>query len=187
MNQYNTLDVKLFNSQLNKLKLGIKNVTRVTLNLSSNVVSDSYDETNFLHKLLLTNTQVSRLQKAFANGSLANVKLSKDQLPKMVQLGGECLFGLLGVAFDPIKIIASLTTPQWELYRKNRKKNAKIFLQTQELIFSVKKKKKKNGLSKIKGSGIKLTNNEKKYIRKVISSLKNRKICQKLLLKRKTT
>ena len=59
MNQYNTLDVKLFNSQLNKLKLGIKN--RVTLNLSSNVVSDSYDETNFLHKLLLTNTQVSRL------------------------------------------------------------------------------------------------------------------------------
>ena len=61
MTQYNTLDVKLFNSQLNKLKLGIKNVTRVTLNLSSNVVSDSYDETNFLHKLLLTNTQVSRL------------------------------------------------------------------------------------------------------------------------------
>ena len=61
MNQYNTLDVKLFNSQLNKLKLGIKNVTRVTLNLSSNVVSDSYDETNFLHKLLLTNTQVSWL------------------------------------------------------------------------------------------------------------------------------
>ena len=61
MNQYNTLDVKLFNSQLNKLKLGIKNVTRVTLNLSSNVVSDSYDETNFLHKLLLTNTQVSKL------------------------------------------------------------------------------------------------------------------------------
>ena len=50
-----------------------------------------------------------------------------------------------------------------------------------------KKKKKKNGLSKIKGSGITLTNNEKKYIRKVISSLKNRKICQKLLLKRKTT
>ena len=61
MTQYNTLDVKLFNSQLNKLKLEIKNVTRVTLNLSSNVVSDSYDETNFLHKLLLTNTQVSRL------------------------------------------------------------------------------------------------------------------------------
>ena len=61
MTQYNTLDVKLFDSQLNKLKLGIKNVTRVTLNLSSNVVSDSYNETNFLHKLLLTNTQVSRL------------------------------------------------------------------------------------------------------------------------------
>ena len=35
MTQYNTLNVKLFNSQLNKLKSGIKNRTEVTLNLSS--------------------------------------------------------------------------------------------------------------------------------------------------------
>ena len=54
MTQYNILNVKLSNSQLNKLKSGIKNGTEVTLKLSSNVVGDSNDENNFLHKLLLT-------------------------------------------------------------------------------------------------------------------------------------
>ena len=58
MTQYNTLKVKLSNSQLNRLKSGIKNNTVVTLKLSLNVVVDSNDENNFPHKLLLTNTQV---------------------------------------------------------------------------------------------------------------------------------
>ena len=48
--------------------------------------SDSYDETNFPHKLLLTNTQVSRLFKAFTNGYSANTKLSKTQLNTIGQL-----------------------------------------------------------------------------------------------------
>ena len=74
MTQYNTLKVKLFNLQLNKLKSGIKACTEVTLKLSSNIVSDSNDDTNFPHKLLLTNTQVSKLRKAFANGSSAKIK-----------------------------------------------------------------------------------------------------------------
>ena len=53
---YNTLNVKLSSLQLNKLKLGIKNGTEVTLKHSPNVVGDSNDENNFPHKLLLTNT-----------------------------------------------------------------------------------------------------------------------------------
>ena len=80
MTQYNSLNVKLSNSQLNKLKSGKKNGIDVTLNLSSNVAGDSNDETNFPHKLLLTDTQVLRLHKAFANNSLTNKKLSKAQL-----------------------------------------------------------------------------------------------------------
>ena len=83
MTQCNTLNVKLSNSQLNKLKSTIKNGIEVTLNLSSNIIADSDDENNFLHKLLLTNTQVSRLRKAFANNSSANIKLSKIQLHKI--------------------------------------------------------------------------------------------------------
>ena len=85
--QYNTLNRKLSNSQQSILKSVIKNGSEVTLNLSSNVIGNSYDETNFPHKLLLTNTQVSRLHKAFVNNSSANVKLSKTQLHKIRQSG----------------------------------------------------------------------------------------------------
>ena len=67
MTQCNTSNVKLSNSQLDKLKSGIKNNTEATLKNSSNVTGDSSDENNFLHKLLLTNTQVSKLGKAFPN------------------------------------------------------------------------------------------------------------------------
>ena len=69
MSQYNILTVKLSNSQLNKLSSGLENFTEVTLKLSSNVVGDCNDENSFPHKLLLTNTQVSRFRKAFANNS----------------------------------------------------------------------------------------------------------------------
>ena len=56
--------------------------------MSSNLVGDSNDENNFPHKLLLTNTQVPKLHKAFANGSSANIKLSKTQFHKIEQSGG---------------------------------------------------------------------------------------------------
>ena len=56
--------------------------------LSSNAICDSNDENNLPHNLLLTNTQVSMLCKAFATGSSSNIKFSKINLSKMVQLGG---------------------------------------------------------------------------------------------------
>ena len=79
MTQYNTLNVKLSNSQLNKLKPRIKNGTETTLNLSSNLIwnSNSNDESIFSHKILLADTQVSEICKAFANGSSVNIKFSK--------------------------------------------------------------------------------------------------------------
>ena len=46
------------------------------------------NKTNFSHKLLLTNRQVSNLRKAFANHLSADIKLSKTQLSKMIQSGG---------------------------------------------------------------------------------------------------
>ena len=86
--QYKTLNVKLPNSQLNESKYAIKMWTKVTLNLSSNFVGDSTDENNFAHKLLLTNTQVSKIRKAFVNNSLTDINLSKIQLYKITQSGG---------------------------------------------------------------------------------------------------
>ena len=85
MMQYNTLNVKLSNSQLNKLKSAIKNETEVVLRLSSNMIVGN--EANFSHKLLLTNRQVANLPKAFANYLSTDIKLSKTQLSKMIQSG----------------------------------------------------------------------------------------------------
>ena len=91
--------------QLNKSKLGIKNGTKVTLRISSNVVGDYNDENNFPYKLLFDNTQASRLYKAFADGFLANIKSAKAQLHKVGQSEG--LVGRLlrtstknGIAFN---------------------------------------------------------------------------------------
>ena len=47
MSKYNTLNLKLSNSQLNELKPGIRNDTEVTLNLSWKVVWNSNGESNF--------------------------------------------------------------------------------------------------------------------------------------------
>ena len=52
------------------------------------MIGNSDDETNFPHKLLLTNRQVTNLRKAFANHTSTDIKLSKTQLSKMTQLGG---------------------------------------------------------------------------------------------------
>ena len=52
------------------------------------MIGNFVDETNFLHKLLLTNRQVENLRKAFANNSSIDIKLSKTQLSKMIQSRG---------------------------------------------------------------------------------------------------
>ena len=88
MTQYNFLNAKLSNSQLNKLKSAIKIETEAVLRLSPNMIGDSNDKANFLHELLLTNRQVSSIRKAFANHSSADIKFSKTQLSKMIQSGG---------------------------------------------------------------------------------------------------
>ena len=97
MTQYDSFNVKLSNSQLNKLKSAINNETDVILRLSSNMIGNSDDQTNFPHKLLLTNRQVANLHKAFVNYASTDIKLSKTQLSKRIQLGG-----FLGRHLDPL-------------------------------------------------------------------------------------
>ena len=71
MTQCNSLNVKLSNSQLNKLKSGIKNKTEVVLKLPSMIIGNN--ENNFLHKLLLINRQVSNIREVFADNSSADI------------------------------------------------------------------------------------------------------------------
>ena len=75
-------------------KSGIKNGTEVNLNLSSNLIGNSNDKTNFPHKLLLTETQFWTNHKAFANGSSANISFSKIQLSKMIQSWGFAIINI---------------------------------------------------------------------------------------------
>ena len=88
MTQYNSLNVNLSNSQLSKLKSAIKNENDVVLRLSSNMVGNSNDNTNFPHELLLTNRQVANIHQAFANHLSTDIKLPKTQLSKMIKSGG---------------------------------------------------------------------------------------------------
>ena len=87
MTQYNSLNVKLSNSKLNKLKSAMKNETEVILRPSSNMIGNSDDQTNFPHKSLFTNRQIVNLRKAFANHLSTDIKLSKTQLSKILQSG----------------------------------------------------------------------------------------------------
>ena len=88
MTQYNSLNVKLSNSQLSKLKSAIKNETDIALRLSSNMIGNSGDNTNFPNELLLTIRQVENRRKAFAKNTSTNINLSKTQFSKMIQSGG---------------------------------------------------------------------------------------------------
>ena len=122
MIQYNTLNVKSSNSQLNKLKVRIKNGTQVNLNLSSNVSGSFNNEINFPHKLLLTNTQISKIDKAFANGSTANIKFWRIQLSEMAQSGGflplRFLLNSENVVHDGVKKIQDLVKKAQDLAKK---------------------------------------------------------------------
>ena len=105
MTQYYSLNVKLSNSQLNKLKSSIKNETDIALRISSNMFSNSNDNTNFPHNLLLTNRQVANIRKAFSKNTSIDIKLSKTQLSKIIQSGG-FLGNLLGKLAGPLMKVA---------------------------------------------------------------------------------
>ena len=79
MTPYNSVNVKLSNSQLHKLKSTTKNETAVTQRLSSGMIDNSNVQANFPHKLFLADRLVSNLHKVFANNLSANIKLTKIQ------------------------------------------------------------------------------------------------------------
>ena len=174
MTQYNTLNVKLSNSQLNKLKSATENGAEVTLNLSSSLIGHSNDETNFPHELLLTDTEVSKIRKAFANDSLANIKFSKTHLSKMIQSGGSLPFTLNENPF--------ITASEGFLSVLNESKNMGAKEIEDKIVdagLSLIGNKIKNGISSFNCAGITLTNNETKYIIKVLKALENRGILLK--------
>ena len=111
MTQYNCLNTKLSNSQLNKLKAAIKNENDVVIRLSPNMIAESNDKGNFPHELLLTNRQVSSIREAFSDNSSVDIKFSKTQLSKMIQSEG-FLGKLLGPLLKTgLPLIKNVITP----------------------------------------------------------------------------
>ena len=84
MVEYNKVNIKLSNSQLEKLKSAVKNQTEVTLRMSMKM----FDGNELLHELLLTTRQKTTARNAFENNMLADIRLSKTQISKIIQSGG---------------------------------------------------------------------------------------------------
>ena len=183
------MNVKLSNSQLNKLQSAIKNGTEVTLNLSANLIGSSNDETNFPHKLLLTNTQASEIRKTFVNGSSANIKFSKTQLSKMIQSGGfvgnflDLLNRDKSLLLNQIKCLEKLLMKRINYLKKVAINDIiKIATDSKNVI-----KDFKNASDKVRGTDITVTDNEIKDIIKAIKSLENRGILLKGTTKKITS
>ena len=111
MTQCNTLNLKLSNSQLNKLKSAITKWNRSNFKFLSSIIGGSIAGNNFPHKLLLTNRQISTPLKPSANNSATNLKLSKTQLHRIGESGG-LLGRLLGPLLETgLSLIGNLLKP----------------------------------------------------------------------------
>ena len=84
MVEYNTVNVKLLNLQLNKLKSAVKNKQGTTLRMNARMFSAN----NLPHELLLTTRQTAKLRNAIEDNMLTDIKLSKAQISKIIQSGG---------------------------------------------------------------------------------------------------
>ena len=91
MIEYNTINAKLSNSQLNKLKKAVKNKKGTTLRMSAKV----FNKNNVPHELLLTTRQTTKLTNAIENNMTTDIKLSKVQISNIIQ-SGRFLGKLLG-------------------------------------------------------------------------------------------
>ena len=84
MVEYNTMNAKLSNSQLNKLKSAVKNNGEAILRMSAKI----FNGNNLPHQLLLTTRQTTKLRNAIENNMETDIKLSKAQISKIIQSGG---------------------------------------------------------------------------------------------------
>ena len=84
MVEYNAVNAKLSNSQLNKLKSAVKNKQGTTLRINARM----FNGNNLPRELLLTTRQTTELRNAIENNMTTDIKLSKAQISKIIQSGG---------------------------------------------------------------------------------------------------
>ena len=84
MVEYSTVNAKLSNSQLNKLKNSVRNKQGTTLRMNAKM----FNGNNLPHELLLTTRQTTKLRNAIEDDLQTGIKLSKAQIFKIIQSGG---------------------------------------------------------------------------------------------------
>ena len=84
MVEYNIVNAKLSNSQLNKLKSAVKSKRGTTLRMNARM----FNGNNLSHELLLTTKQTTKLRNNIENNMSTDIKLSKAQLSKIILSGG---------------------------------------------------------------------------------------------------
>ena len=83
MIEYSKVNVKLSDTQLEKIKTAVKNKTGTTLRISLKML----DGKHLPHELLSTTRQKTKLRDAFNNNMSTDLKLSKAQISKKIQSG----------------------------------------------------------------------------------------------------
>ena len=114
MVEYKAVNVKLSDSQLNKLESAVKNKQGTTLRINAKM----FRANNLPHELLLTTRQTTRQRNAIESNMSTDIKLSKAQIFKIIQSGGllGCLLGkiagpLMKVAVPLAKNILNILAP----------------------------------------------------------------------------
>ena len=107
MVEYNTVNTKLSNSQLNKLKSAVKNNQGTILRMNARMFSAN----NLPHELLLTIRQTTKLRNAIESNISTDIKLSKAQISKIIE-SGRFLGKLLGPLLKTgLPLIKNVTMP----------------------------------------------------------------------------
>ena len=84
MVEYNKVNVKLWHSELNKLKSVVKDRQGLTLRMNIKMVNGN----SLPHELLLTTGQTTKLRNAFENNMSTDTKLPRAQISHIIQSGG---------------------------------------------------------------------------------------------------
>ena len=93
MVEYNTVNAKLSESQVNKLKSAVKNKQGATLRMNAKI----FNGNNLPRELFLTQRQITKLRNNTENNLQTDIKLSKAQIFKIIQSGG-----VLGTLLGPL-------------------------------------------------------------------------------------
>ena len=101
MVEYNKINCKLTNVQLNKLKKAVKFNEGATLRLGIK----NFNKDELPHELLLTTRQNTKLRNVINNNLATDIKLSKAQINKLIQSGG-FLGKLLSKLVGPLMKVA---------------------------------------------------------------------------------